>query len=361
MISFVSAVLITIVKALLRLAIVPVPVQPGSTSCSRDIASAYVNLILAGGFAFVGLPFSYYMTRGATDAYHLTSSIKATFLTAVPVYIWYVLVVFISSALAGPLNHNDIVSIGLVLVQFWVAVFPLVWDSKIAYDARTKVFNRSDFVDVLANDAKYEKLREAAMDEFSTENPLFCESFQNYLARSLLLLSGYTDSKIREEMISKLTGGMFRDSAHLKQDLVRNTRILTKFLSNPIPVTDVPVDVPMTYGVASALTKIYNRFLAAGAPLELNVPDTLKQEVIPYLKKLDSKLKQPAEQEGQKRNNSDVVPGFFLNFGPAKCKLSPNDVVVQFDILDKIKATVLDVMYTNTFPRYIRRQAEAKV
>ena len=249
-------------------------------------------------------------------------------------------------------------------------VLPVVKDAQTQREEEKKTFIRSDFVDALANDIKYQTLRECAVEEFSTENTMLWDA---YITWMISVLSHFDmQSAVTHEIINLWTSGSIRDGHQLKSEIVRQSPVLIKFLasefikhSSPEPIT---FDVEITYGAAVGLMRIYRNFLVFGSPFELNITDAMRISVEYLIEALETKISQVDDaveiisfMSVKKTHRTTPIPGTLIRFSTHAQDLKPpsdpkEPLIIPATILEEIKACVLYMLYTNTFPRYLKRK-----
>ena len=311
-----------------------------------------MNKIIYSIFIFGFLPLSFFAIRKASDAYSLSFTIRNIMRIAGPVFTFS----FIAEE-ANLLPHyegNTITMVALLVTHSFTIVLPVIQSDYQAKRSMKKSPTHGDFLSTLTNDVDYSRLRDLAADEFSAENPLFWDAYVPFMHRCLTLLANAPDGSVRDDLIASYTGGVIKDGHQLKSEITKNGSALIKVLAGT-PTPNIWFDVPMTYSVGAAMVKIYRRFIADEAPLELNVPYHLRSHINPVVEAVDQKLKQFAASNDVTKT-SVIVPDLVLRFGQSKMEAGDGKLVVSAHIFDPIKQLVLGLIYSNTFPRYQKLQ-----
>ena len=315
--------------------------------------------VIVGAHVFIGLPACYFAMRRSADAYYLTRSIQMILATSLPIYFLYILGALVSKDIFEPFNPSNFAMIGLGIAHTWMIVIPPFVDMKRTRQAQKRTFTYADFVETLADDVQYDKMRDIAVEEFCAENPMFWDAYCSWAVRCLGLLVHHPEASQRDELISKLTAGAIRDGAVLRAEINKSSGLLTKVLAGTL-VSDFSLDASMSCSLATALVKIYRRFVADSAPFEINVPITTRQEVAPVLAELEKKLTSFLETGVDTRKGAIPVPGVVLRFGSVKNRLSTEvGLIIPFDLLERMKSAILMMMFQNTYPRFIKKHAKA--
>ena len=337
----------------------------GSTDGCHVGPANYLTISIVGVYVFVGLPSSFYVMKGASDAYYLARSIWMILLFSTPLFIAYIAANFIitDKSFFEVFPSYNFGLVGMLITHTYTVFIPLMKDVLNKRRTRGKNHTRGDFINILIKDVEYERLRDCAVEEFSPENPLFWDSYLNWMSRVLSLLADHTESDLSDAIINKITSGMFKDGVQLKAELQKSSPVIIQLLSSNLgEVTEKHVDIPLSYGVALCFVKICLRFLAESAPFELNVSGNAKSDAICLLDEVETKLRETAyaHADSTKKLYRAIVPKLFVRFGP-KSKAPENGItIIPHDILEDLKLAVLQLIYANTFPRYLKLSQKSK-
>lgn len=351
--------------------------KPGSQSGCEFTPSSILVLAIVGVFAFIGLPTLLLVIRGCTDVYHLSENIRVTVVVAQIFYLIFgALFIFFSR---NPIISRyfpawNVASIALLIIQTFTVVVPLFQDRHNRHystinRARRKlnqemtasgirpahaaahimssssipseeIMTQSLFQQMLLCQPLYEKLRGLAIEEFSTENPMFWESYLSWMHHCLGAIISYEgkafnisgehsemsstiDEVYKDKVIYSLTEGVIPSLSSLKAELAKqNSGNLLKHFSSmkyaqPVARHSVvlpgdgtkldrksSLDIPMSFTIGRSLIGIYRRFIVINSPFELNIQDRQRNDVGSIVKKLEKKIEKmfinPTDDNGKK-------------------------------------------------------------
>ena len=336
----------------------------------------YMNLAVVGLYVFVGLPFCIYIMRDSADAYFLSRSIWLILMVSPPLYL-----TFIGLSFADPtveINHifpaYNVGIISLIINHTGTIVIPLLNDMFKMQTEQEKLASYSGFVHTLGKDMLYDQLKDCIMEAFSAENGMFWDSFVSWMTRCLHQFFGASDKVHRDAMTMLLTANAFQDSDVLKSEVIKSSSQFIQFLASNQKVVTVKgisaIEVPMPYSVAKGLCLIYQRFLKEEAPFELNLPKATRDAISPTLLVLEEAVADLENQleaapNSRHQKSKAVLAGVLLSFIPMAPddlpKLDRNELIVPITILDDVKIAVLAMIYQNSYPRYLKKQATSHV
>lgn len=283
------------------------------------------------------------------------------------------------SDLKKNVNPVNIPYLVVCAIHFFVFVMPIIKDAPKSTNL-TRTY--ASFVETLAEHSKYEKLRECAAEEFSTENTMFWESFMTLMRRSFHELARHVENSKQDlKSIPGLTKQgypMLRDIQHLKSELVKYDSVVLPSLyaaksGNTENTTEIRV--PMKYSVASAYVKLFEYFISIGSQYELNILNTERKSIEPLILALAKRLddmdatttNEPATTgivAAARKKNDPELKNVYLVFHdgtPQDFDSSEEDLEVSVHVFDNIKDGVLSNIYENTFVRLLNRKQKDKM
>jgi hypothetical protein len=308
--------------------------------------------------------------RGCTDAFHLSSGIWGTLMSSPVAYIGYTLfslVVPKSSLVLYYWPAFNWAILAMFILHSYAVVVPVCKDwwslrqeSRVISASTQTLSSQSQvmFAKMLGSESEYEKLRAAAVEEFSTENPLYWETYTAWMHYCFELLAAQTVSDVQmSQALSAMTGEMIADGNQLRVELTKpNSSVLSQYLSMMrVGTVDSaqPIDVPLPRRMAAVFVMIYRQFVEEGSAFELNIPDAQRKEIAPLALELQRLLN---ADPSSKADRNKPLAGCLLRFGHRAQIIDGQSIVLPATIFDKIKVSVLHSLFTNTFPRCCKKK-----
>ena len=332
-------------------------------------SSSILLYVIIGLYVVVGLPSCAYMMRGCTDAFRLSSGIWRILSFSPIAYVGYSIFSLAIPKTSAVLYYWPAFNwaiLALLIIHTYTIVVPVYLDqqeqkssNQLQKVVSATSISQAVFVKMLQHDSEYEKLRSAAVEEFSTENPMFWETYVAWMHHcyEILAVQPLSDSNL-SLLISGVTNCVISDFAQLRVELTKqnSSALMQIFTAMRIMTSQEPsgaeFDVPLPRKTADIFVKIYHRFIEEGSAFEVNIPDSMRKEVAHIAQELGPRL----DMFGSKA--AKILPNAVLRFGTLLNTPSTdsNIIVLPVSALDKIKVCVLHSLFTNTFPRYYKRQ-----
>jgi hypothetical protein len=265
----------------------------------------------------------------------------------------------------------------VAFMHFYCITMPVLKDNAEKRDV-TKGY--SSFVEVLARPDKYDRLKECAEEEFSSENTTFWDSYVTFMRKLYFEFARYAEAN-RIELkhvpgLHKPQCSPVKDLAALRAELIKHDSkiLLVQFASKlGLPENQPDVKIPMKVSLASGFVKMYQAFVSIGAVYELNILNQDRKEIEPFILALAKKLDDYSDSEVRATKNSMVtvnkslkkdidMENVYIVFHDSlmtNYNAKTGELDISVHIFDKIKDAVLANLYDNTYVRYLNKRAKA--